>query len=238
MPRPLLIEGKTKREGVHFLRAQQDVISRASSILIVGGGALGIQYATDIADLYNGPQSDAYRRKAIRRIQHRSQRSGESPEVVERDHRKKITLIHSRDRLLPVFEPAVSAAALRRLEELGVDVILGDRLILPPGEIDPNEGKVLTHRTLKTQKGRTLESDLQLFCTGQKPNTKLQRQLVPDALADDGYINVKRSMQVDLPASEDGTTALQRERQRLSRNVFAVGDCCHAFGAIKAGHTG
>ena len=190
MPRPLWSNSRTKTEGIRFLQAQQDVISRASSILIVGGGALGIQYATDIADLY--------------------------PE-------KRITLIHSRERLLPYFEEKLHDIALARLQELGVDVILGDRVVLPEGHCF--EGKELDRRILKTQKGREVESDLQLFCTGQQPNTKMIRSVMPTAVGKDGLVKVHRTLQM----------------KALGHNVpnmFAVGDCIDAFGAIKAGHTG
>lgn len=190
MPRPLWSNARTKVSGMRFLQEQQDVISRASSILIVGGGALGIQYATDIADLY--------------------------PE-------KRVTLIHSRERLLPHFELDLHKAALRRLEELKVNVILGDRVILPEGHVF--EGKELDHRIIKTQRGREVESDLQLFCTGQTPNTTLVRKFLPNAINKEGLVKVKETMQINAPG------------HRVP-HMFAVGDCIDGFGAIKAGHTG
>ncbi|KAF8180327.1 hypothetical protein K438DRAFT_1842299 [Mycena galopus ATCC 62051] len=42
----------TKPESVAWLRAKQRAIDAAASVLIVGGGALGIQFATDIADIH------------------------------------------------------------------------------------------------------------------------------------------------------------------------------------------
>ena len=48
MPKPLLSEARTKQEGVAFLDEQRRKIEEAQSILIIGGGALGIQFATDI----------------------------------------------------------------------------------------------------------------------------------------------------------------------------------------------
>jgi NADH dehydrogenase FAD-containing subunit len=189
MPRPLFSNSRTKGAGMRFLQGQQDVIKRAKSILVVGGGALGIQYATDIADLYKD---------------------------------KKVTLVHSRDRLLPTFDVQVHEKAVERLKELGVNVILGDRMILPEGHVF--EGKELDHRILKTEKGKEIESDLQLFCTGQKPNTGLVKNVLPNALSKDGYINVNKHMQVQAPG------------HRVP-NIFAIGDCINGFGAIKAGHT-
>lgn len=176
---------------MRFLQDQQDVIARASSILIVGGGALGIQYATDIADLYPS---------------------------------KKVTLIHSRKRLLPIFSEGIHEAALRRLQDLHVNVILGDRVILPEGH--KFEGKELDHRIIRTEGGREIESDLQLFCTGQKPNTSIVKKIMPSAInPKDGTIRVKSTLQINAPGHN-------------VPNMFAVGDCIDGFGAIKAGHTG
>lgn len=189
MPRPLFSNSRTKAAGMRFLQGQQDVISRAKSILIVGGGALGIQYATDIADLYKD---------------------------------KKITLVHSRERLLPHFEEEMHTRAVERMKELGIEVILGDRMIVPEGHIF--EGKELDHRILKTQKGKEIESDLQLFCTGQFPNSSLVKNVLPNAVGKDGYVKVNRHMQVQAPG------------HRVP-HIFAVGDCIDGFGAIKAGHT-
>jgi NADH dehydrogenase FAD-containing subunit len=178
MPRPLFSNSRSKEAGMRFLQGQQDVIRRAKSILIVGGGALGIQYATDIADLYKD---------------------------------KKITLVHSRDN-----------KAVERIKELGIDLVLGDRMIVPEGHVF--EGKELDHRILKTQKGKEIESDLQLFCTGQLPNTSLVKNVLPNAVGKDGYIKVNRHMQVLAPG------------HRVP-HIFAIGDCVDGFGAIKAGHT-
>lgn len=191
MPRPLWSNSRTKVSGMRFLQEQQDVIARASSILIVGGGALGIQYATDIADLHPS---------------------------------KRVTLIHSRQRLLPTFSEKIHEAALQRLDELGVDVILGDRVILPEGHVF--EGKELDHRIVHTEGGRAIETDLQLFCTGQKPNTQLVKSFLPNAVGQkDGLVKVKETMQIKAPGHN-------------VPHMFAVGDCVDAFGAIKAGHTG
>ena len=41
-----------KQRGVKWLRETQDRIAAADSILIIGGGALGVQYASDIAWMY------------------------------------------------------------------------------------------------------------------------------------------------------------------------------------------
>ncbi|KAL1728808.1 hypothetical protein EV714DRAFT_274270 [Schizophyllum commune] len=46
------LELGTKANGIAWLKAAQQVIRKARSVLVVGGGALGIQLSTDIADVY------------------------------------------------------------------------------------------------------------------------------------------------------------------------------------------
>lgn len=60
----------TKKRGLRFMELQEEKFKQADRILIVGGGALGIEFASDLKDLY--------------------------PE-------KKITLLHSRTRVMPLY---------------------------------------------------------------------------------------------------------------------------------------
>ena len=98
----------------------------------MGGGALGIQYATDIAELYPT---------------------------------KQITLIHSRQRFLTLFDPSLHDEIFKRLISLNVDVILNDRVLLPKigqkGCLAPPEGDHYNSVTL-TQRGRRIEADLRV----------------------------------------------------------------------------
>lgn len=118
-------------------QAQQATISAASSILIAGGGALGIQYATDIADLYNN-----------------SENAHHLPESCRPAKKKRITIVHSRDRFLPLYKQEVHDEVTRRLEELGVDVVLGERLTLP------EDDKLGETKRVVTSTGKVIEYDL------------------------------------------------------------------------------
>lgn len=42
----------TKKRGLRFMKLQKEKFKQADRILIVGGGALGIEYASDLKDLY------------------------------------------------------------------------------------------------------------------------------------------------------------------------------------------
>ncbi|KAJ7071559.1 hypothetical protein C8F01DRAFT_1111045 [Mycena amicta] len=129
--------GGTKAEAINWLKRKQRVIEAASAVLVVGGGALGIQFATDIAAIH--------------------------PE-------KRVTLLHSRARLLPRFDTAMHTEILQELESSGVDVVLGERLDL--STVPPDE-EVSSSNVVCTTTGREIRADLVLLCTGQVPNTEL-----------------------------------------------------------------
>ncbi|KAF9222172.1 FAD/NAD(P)-binding domain-containing protein [Gyrodon lividus] len=253
----------TKSEGVSWLQSRQRIVEEARNVVVIGGGALGIQFASDIAGIYP---------------------------------HKCVTLLHSRTRLLPRFDEALGDEVLQGLQELGVRVILGERLDMSSLK-NGGSGRVNAEtKLIKTMKGRELEVDLLLLCTGQTPNTSLLHSMDPGTIdPDNGMIRVTRSMQVlafaenhedggpeaetyssptlstprtlcgTLPPSPVGTVV---ERDLLfpaipsfesSRkpafvveskietyrapqlciypHLFAIGDAADAFGAIKAGHT-
>lgn len=85
----------SKGEGTERLREMQQRIKSADRLLVVGGGAAGVEVATDAKSLY--------------------------PE-------KSVTLVHSRGAVMHRFGPELQAEALEGLNQLGVEVILGDRL--------------------------------------------------------------------------------------------------------------
>ena len=267
MPDPLRLDVFTKEQGVDLMRRAQERIKQSKETIIIGGGALGVQMASDIASLYNG-----------------------TPNA------KKITLIHSRKQLLPNFDPKLHDVALKKLKELGVEVVLGQRLALTQGcplgsgvkdvdsksnVVDPTEASsgladglkpaktdgadTIRHR-IRTTHGLELECDLLLMCTGQRPNTSIMAEFSPSSV-DPGsrLIRVLPTLQVMVPhdaesaqrpfdvvppckdcdcfadkktswangSLENGSSS---EAPDFLENVYAIGDCVDAFGAINAGY--
>lgn len=158
--------GGTKSEGISSLQERQKRVEAATSVLVVGGGALGIQFATDIAAVY--PQ-------------------------------KRVTLLHSRHRLLPKFDDGIHEEALQGLQELNVRVILGERLDFESLQHTSKKGSS-EPRVVRTLSGQTITADLLLLCTGQVPNTKLLRDMDPRTIVTDtGLACVLRTMQLFVP---------------------------------------
>lgn len=264
LPDPLRTEARTKKEGVSWMRDIQNRVKSSREIVLVGGGALGVEFATDIKSVY--------------------------PD-------KKVTLIHSRKQLLPNFDYKVHEVALKRLQELGVKVVLGERLALTEGcprgssVTDPSsmnqQATICTpgdakgegaqaHRKgicvgdgrkkVKTTGGNEFECDLLLLCTGQQPNSSLMAQLSPTSVdSRTRLIRVLRTLQVQIPNAKDGMAQMpfdplppcgdcdcfldkkaegiedredtdNGEKQACLSNTYAIGDVADAFGALNAGY--
>jgi len=92
---PSRVGAEKKAAGMELVRGVQKRIAESRNIVVVGGGAVGVEVATDA--------------------------KGKYPE-------KNIVLVHSRPAVMHRFGPELQAAALKALKELGVDVILGERV--------------------------------------------------------------------------------------------------------------
>ncbi|KAI6131118.1 hypothetical protein EDD16DRAFT_1469828 [Pisolithus croceorrhizus] len=198
----------TKSHGMAWLRERQARIEAAQSVLIVGGGALGIQFASDIAAIH--------------------------------PLKKRVTLLHSRTQLLPRFEPALGDEVLTALQDLGVQVVLGERLDLdslgPPQYDGTDENRTGTVFHVQTLSGWEINAEVVLLCTGQTPNTALMRDMDSRAVGKGGLIRVTRKMQV-LVEDEHNRTSSSQAKRTIYPHIFAVGDAADAFGALQAGHT-
>ncbi|EMD36055.1 hypothetical protein CERSUDRAFT_115968 [Gelatoporia subvermispora B] len=189
----------TKAGGINWLSRFRDQVEHASSVLVVGGGALGIQYATDIAEVFPT---------------------------------KRVTLLHSRPRLLPKFDEQMHSEILSSLSALNVDTILGERLDLEsvrtPKTISVN-GQL--ERVVRTENGREIHASMVLLCTGQTPNTALLKDLVPDAIIPEGpskgMVRVKRTMQVAVSLPEPAPTAGSAPRDANPEEIQEVQRAFH-----------
>ncbi|KAI6043581.1 hypothetical protein EDC04DRAFT_3087939 [Pisolithus marmoratus] len=179
----------TKSQGIAWLRERQARIESAQSVLIVGGGALGIQFASDIAAVYP---------------------------------HKRVTLLHSRMQLLPRFEPTLGDEVLTALQDLGVQVILGQRLdmdSLRPHQCDgSDENRTGTAFHVRTLSGTEIDAEVVLLCTGQTPNTALMRDMDSRAVGKQGLVRVTREMQV-LVEDEDSGKQREEDVKRMVEEI-------------------
>ncbi|KAJ1918063.1 hypothetical protein H4219_002843 [Mycoemilia scoparia] len=150
-----------KEDGMQELKGFNDEVEKAKSILIIGGGGAGVELAGEIGAKYN-TTGNAKDSSAIK---------------------KKIVLAHSRNKLVGEHLSEAFTKDLKcKLKNLGVEVVLNERLDLPPDIVFDN--KVNT-RVLKTLSGREFNSDLQVCTIGNRINTKYLEtlELAVDAAA-------------------------------------------------------
>lgn len=84
---PGSMQDDEKSQSVAYFQAYQKRILGAKSVMIIGGGAVGVQMATDVKELY--------------------------PE-------KEVTLVHSRNQLMPLYHQGLDQIIKHRCQELGV----------------------------------------------------------------------------------------------------------------------
>lgn len=126
----------SKPEGIAYFQQLQGKVAAANSIVIIGGGAVGVQMATDIKELFPT---------------------------------KKVTVVQSRDQLMPRFDRRFHDILLSRFEELGIDLVANNRVVIPPQGF-PETGEIFS---VDLNDGRKLETQLVIQATGQKPNNEL-----------------------------------------------------------------
>ncbi|KAH9819296.1 hypothetical protein DFH28DRAFT_1105683 [Melampsora americana] len=238
LPPPLNLPNqsiRSKSNGIDFLNHQESQISKSNQILIVGGGPLGIQYATDIADHY-----------------------------LKKGQPKQITLIHSRLSFLPKFKPQLDLKIKSILNEYQIKLILGERvnLIKLNQDLIAKSQGIIDSIRVESIRDPNLHwnADLVLLCTGQIPNTSLMSEFcplsVPGGKGSNQYINTHRTLQISTSSLGPSPVKIglgqsmicecaqgMKEIEEVDHphtfdRVFAIGDCIDGFGAIKAGHTG
>jgi NADPH-dependent 2,4-dienoyl-CoA reductase/sulfur reductase-like enzyme len=147
----------------------------AKSILIAGGGLIGAELAGDLAG-YGKEKAEA---------------DGSTP--------PKITLINSKSQLCPELSESAATKVQRKLEGMGVTVILNDHA-------EESDGKMVLKST-----GAELEAEQVVLTIGIQPiNTFLDDSISGDILNERGWIVADEFCRV----------------QGTDGKLFAFGDCC------------
>lgn len=192
LSKPAAMETDDKQSSVDYLRKHQADVKRSRSIVIVGGGAVGVQMATDLKEYY--------------------------PE-------KEVTVVQSRPQVMPNFHPQLHEIVKRRFDELGVRLITGSRVTIPP-EGFPNDGNPFD---VKLTNGTVESTEFVILATGQTPHNQAVSHLRPSSTESPSVIN-----------PENGFVRIRPTMQFLDQqysNLFAVGDIADT-GAQKAARPG
>ena len=190
LTQPSAVENDGKLASIKYLQKHQDQVKQAQSILIAGGGAAGVQMATDLKEYF--------------------------PD-------KQVTLVQSRERLMPKFHDKLHELIKKRFDELGVSMVTGARVIIPQGGFPAEHGPV----SVKLSNGNSLPADFVILATGQTPNNSLVAGLETSSRGtvvnpENGMIRVRPTLQF---------------ADSRYDNLFAVGDIADT-GAHKAARPG
>ncbi|KAH9917505.1 uncharacterized protein B0H18DRAFT_1123587 [Fomitopsis serialis] len=219
----------TKPEAISWLQRFGERIKSASSILVVGGGPLGVrEYSTDIKERHPS--------KHVTLLHSRTQLL---PTFVKGMHDEIVSTLTELD-IPTILGDRLDLASVKE----------GKTVINPDGKKE---------RVVRTVSGREIRAELILLCTGQVPNTGLMAQAVPEAVISEGFkkgqTRVARTMQVAVPAPSPKSHGIDSVRTVLNGlslsdkraqngdkpvhlpypNLFAVGDAVDGFGANNAG---
>jgi NADH dehydrogenase FAD-containing subunit len=118
---------------------------------------------------------------------------------------KPVTLVDPGERLLPAFNPKLGALLLTGLSQLGVRVLLGERLVNMPAATNATASEHPNMQTHMTEKGTEIAADIHFVCFGLQLNTQYLK--FGDALDERKQVKVNSCLQV-----------------QGYENVFAVGD--------------
>ena len=97
-------------------------------------------------------------------------------------HLYRVILVHSHASLLASMAPVFPPLALARLQHIGVEVILNDRVVKH------------TSGSVTLSSGRVEEVGLYLPASAGRPYTKF---MPADAVDDKGYVKTKKTFQVE-----------------------------------------
>ncbi|KAI5890714.1 FAD/NAD(P)-binding domain-containing protein [Schizophyllum commune H4-8] len=214
----------SKASGIAWLKAAQRVIRDARSVLVVGGGALGVQFATDIADVH--PEKRVTLLHSRPQLLPRFSQEMHN-EILRQMNRLNINVVlGERLDVRSVAEKQSSESGERVVRTVSGRELAADLVLMCTGQKPNTETLRALEPALLNDEGRvrvtrTLQLDSPAFAhMFAKPNTGVLNSLDPTLLAEDGRARVKRTLQLD---SADYP------------HIFAVGDSADAFGAISSG---
>ncbi|KAJ7100583.1 hypothetical protein C8R43DRAFT_247667 [Mycena crocata] len=234
--------GGTKVEAIAWLKGKQRAIEEAASVLVVGGGALGIQFATDIAAIHPDKAVTLLhsRTRLLPRFDHAMHteilQALESSDVdVVLGERLDLSTVTDSDPDGKLRQRTVRTTTGR---EINADLVLlctGQRpnteLLTGVDARTVDSGTALAH-VLRT---------MQLGMLPSSPPTPASSVPSSSSSADSGDITsleealARIALQAEASVADDDTSE-DAEETTPYPHIFVVGDAADAFGAVPAGH--
>jgi NADH dehydrogenase FAD-containing subunit len=151
-------------------------IARASTVLVVGGGTVGVEMVGELIDRFSTSFASPEKKK-------RDAASQAVRDLTEPP--KRITLVHAQDRLLERSPEAATVYVEDYMARHDVEVLYSDRVVAQDGD------------EFLTQNGLRLQADVVIMCTGNCPNSGFLRDSpFSGSVSDRGLIQVDSDMRV------------------------------------------
>ncbi|WWC58396.1 uncharacterized protein I303_100936 [Kwoniella dejecticola CBS 10117] len=196
--------GSTRQGWEDSLAKTQGEIKQANKIVVIGGGAVGLEIAGEIRAAY--PDKTI---TVVHSSEHVLHPTPDAPNPNGKAHSYSS----------PPTLPKLSLTLEKLLKEMKIDLITNDKVVIPANQSTPEEwsgafGLQDGVKTVKLQSGKTLEADYVFVSIGNKPNVSLVESADKGAVIS-GLVGVDEYLRVisDTPNSP------------LSRNYYAIGDC-------------
>ncbi|CAN9478741.1 unnamed protein product [Alternaria alternata] len=146
-PSPLFTQA-TDREALEKVHtAFQEGLKSAKTVVIGGGGPVGVETAGEVAEILNG----------------RPGFMASAP----KNPKAKVTLVCGDKKLLPLLRPAIGQTAEQFLKRLGCDVTYNTRVVASTKAGEEEGAKT----RVELSNGETVEADIYVDATGSRPNT-------------------------------------------------------------------
>ncbi|KAI0824370.1 FAD/NAD-P-binding domain-containing protein [Trametes gibbosa] len=245
----------TKEGGVAWLKKFQKRVERASSVLVVGGGALGIQYATDIAEIHPGSQVTLLhsRHRLLPRFD-----DGMHTEILSTLSALNVCTILG-DRLdLSSLSDRKNRAAERIVRTQSGREIRAELVLLCTGQTPnttllsnvfpnviiadgPNKGMARVRRTLQlAEPVDDLPEEPNPPAEVFAPETSIATPITEGPTTEPSSPDLSDSSLDELEEDEEEEEPEPIEEDPHTRvaaeHIFAIGDAADAFGAVNAGH--
>ncbi|KAL6710647.1 hypothetical protein ACN47E_007704 [Coniothyrium glycines] len=146
-PSPLFTQTPERAELELIYDNFQASLKNAKTIVIGGGGPVGVETAGEIAEILNG----------------RPGFFASAP----KNPKAKVTLVCGDKKLLPILRPKIGEQAQEFLKGLGCDVVYNTRVVKAT-KLGEEEG---AKTSIELSNSEIIEADIYIDCTGSRPNT-------------------------------------------------------------------
>ncbi|BEI86973.1 hypothetical protein CcaverHIS002_0703190 [Cutaneotrichosporon cavernicola] len=174
------VTGSSMDEYKSLLRKMQAEIKAASSIVVVGGGTVGVEVAGEINALYPEKQLTIVHGQSG--LLHPGEKSNATPDP--------------RNYVPQPTAPRVSTSLESQLHKRGVKLVFDDRVASGPNGAPLVPGPLPKVESLPLVSGGSVEADFVFMSTGNIPNSDLIKAADPSALTPSGHIAVDAHFRV------------------------------------------